>query len=100
MSLFKTGHLDLRVQPALYSVYRSPQPHEIYQNLSPFMGSGFLSTPVLPPKGKIYSKIKRERAIIQFKLIYLILRLADLSFRFVVPGFDPHQEQLLKLRNH
>ena len=78
----------------------SPQPHEIYQNLSPFMGSGFLSTPVLPPKGKIYSKIKRERAIIQFKLIYLILRLADLSFRFVVPGFDPHQEQLLKLRNH
>ena len=54
----------------------------------------------LPPKGKIYSKIKRERAIIQFKLIYLILRLADLSFRFVAPGFDPHQEQLLKLRNH
>ena len=76
MSLFKTGHLDLRVQPALYSVYRSPQPHEIYQNLSPFMGSGFCSPPVLPPKGKIYSNFKKEkREIIEFKLIYLILKL-------------------------
>ena len=30
----------------------SPQPHEIYQNLSPFMGSGFHAPPALPPKGK------------------------------------------------
>ena len=29
-----------------------PQPHEIYQNLSPFMGSGFHAPPALPPKGK------------------------------------------------
>ena len=64
------------------------------------MGSGFRSPPVLPPKGKIYNNFKREREIIQSKLIYLILKLADLSFRFVVPGFDPHQEQPLKLRNH
>ena len=42
----------------------SPKPHEIYQNLSPFMGSGFRAPPALPPKGKKYSEIKRARAVI------------------------------------
>ena len=41
-----------------------PKPHEIYQNLSPFMGSGFRAPPALPPKGKKYSEIKRARAVI------------------------------------
>ena len=30
----------------------SPQPHEIYQNLGPLMGSGLRAPPALPPKGK------------------------------------------------
>ena len=42
----------------------SPQPHEIYQNLSPFMGSGFHAPPAVPPKGKKYSEIKRAQAVI------------------------------------
>ena len=29
-----------------------PQPHEIYQNLSPLMGSGFRAPPALPQQGK------------------------------------------------
>ena len=37
----------------------SPQPHEIYQNLSPFMGSGFHAPPALPPKGKKCSEVER-----------------------------------------
>ena len=33
-------------------VVTSPQPHEIYQNLGPLMGSGLRAPPALPPKGK------------------------------------------------
>ena len=42
----------------------SPKPHEIYQNLSPFMGSGFHAPPAVRPKGKKYSEIKRAQAVI------------------------------------
>ena len=38
--------------PEVNRVITSPQPHEIYQNLGPLMGSGLRAPPDLPPKGK------------------------------------------------